>query len=46
MLIANKVLTANKIDNVKGGSKLIEKFIEPKTGKLSKFQKVPKSKKF
>ena len=44
---ANKVFAANKFGNVEdiSNNKIIEKFIEPKTRKLSKSQKLSKLRK-
>ena len=44
MLAANKVLVANKDGIGESGVKLIKKFVELKTRKLSKSQKLSKSK--
>ena len=46
VLVADKILVANKVDGVKGGNKLIEKCGKSsKTEKLSKSQKLSKSEK-
>ena len=46
MLVANEVLAANEIGDVKGGNELIEKYRKLlKTRKLSKSQKLAKSRK-
>ena len=47
LLIADKLLIANKIDSIEGdnGNELIKKFTKLKIGKLSKDQKLSKSKK-
>ena len=37
------MFTANKINSIKNGNKLIKKFIKLKTKKLFKFQKISKS---
>ena len=44
VLVANKMLAANKVDSIESG-KLTQKSIEPKSKKLSKSQKSAKSKK-
>lgn len=44
LLIANKRLAANKINDIKNSNKLIEKSVEPKSRKLFQFQKVLKFK--
>ena len=44
VLVAHKMLAANKVDSIKGGDELIEKYGKlSKTGKSSKFQKLSKS---
>ena len=45
MLAANEMLAAKEVSIIEGGGKLIEKSMELKTGKLSKSQKLSKSKK-
>ena len=45
LLDVNKMFTTNKIGDVIISNKLIEKLVELKTGKLSKSQKLSKSKK-
>ena len=43
LLVTNKMLVANEINDIKGGSKSIEKSIKLKTKKLSKTRKLSKS---
>ena len=44
ILVANKILISNEVGSNKSGNESIEKFIEPKSGNLSKSQR-SKSKK-
>ena len=40
VLVADKVLATNEVGGVEGGGELIEKFVESKTGILSKSKKI------
>ena len=44
-VLVARVLTANEVVGIDGVDELIEKSVEPKTGKLSKSQNLSKSKK-
>ena len=45
IFIINKVFIINKLSGIKSNNKLIKKFVEPKTKKLFKSQKLAKLKK-